>query len=131
MSKPTSPLSRALMVLIALLLSAAPALADKAPPPRPKTTEGDITSRKGKTFVIKMDPAQTRMPWTGDRGECSKKFQQGPFSGWLVIAEVEVTKIDGGDLTLKILEEKSVTKVDGKKVDHFTKDTHVKIDWAR
>ena len=49
-------------------------------------------------------------------------------SGWLEIARVTV-EASGAALRLKVVEEKSKMKVNGKPVNHFKPGTKVKLTW--
>lgn len=59
-----------------------------------------------------------------------KKFFGANVTMWLTIAEVEVTSVSGDQIKVKILEEKSETVVDGKKVDMFTAGARTRLAWA-
>jgi len=100
--------------------------APEAPPP----LEGILTSRKGKNVVVNLD--EPVPPPDGSKAVLYKFFEKqlGPFatSGWLAIANVTVTGSDGSTVKLEIDEELSVMEVNGKKVNHFTKGTLVKLE---
>lgn len=92
--------------------------------------EGVLVSRKGKKVVIEVDHPDP--PPAGEKAVLYKWFEKqiGPFasSGWLGIADVTITKVHEGKLTLKITEELSKIVVDGKKVNHFKKGAKVKLE---
>jgi hypothetical protein len=92
--------------------------------------EGTIASRKGRIVAIDIDHPDP--PAKDSTGVLYKFFdkQLGPFSasGWLGIANVTVTASSQSSLKLRIDEELSVMKVNGKKVNHFVKGTAVKME---
>ncbi|MCI5055850.1 MAG: hypothetical protein MRY83_07055 [Flavobacteriales bacterium] len=67
----------------------------------------------------------------GDKGELSKFFETKIFgataTGWLQIAEIEVTRIEGNLIYTKVLEEQSEITVNGEKKDHFVEGKVVKF----
>lgn len=82
--------------------------------------DGKLVSRQGKRLVVQIDPAATVV--VGSTGEVSKRFEQNlgfVISGWITIAEVKVTAVDRGKLTLAIVAEKSAMTMNGRPVNHF------------
>ncbi len=108
--------------------SAAPA-APAAPAVTAGTWEGDITRASGGVVVVDVasDP-----PAVGAKGTLSKKIDQKfggmSISAWLVIADVVVESSAPGAVGVKVVQEQSVTEINGKKVDHFAPGGHVKLE---
>jgi hypothetical protein len=104
-----------------------------APPvAAPAEFEGTLSARKGSVLIINTTGGA---PPTGAKGALFRFFEQkiGPFntSGWLGIADVTVKDVDAGKVQLSLDAEKSIMHVNGKKVDHFTAGTRVKLELTK
>lgn len=99
---------------------------DKAPPKK-TVAQGHITKRSKKTLVLKLGDGPS--PAVGSKVELLKHFNAGFMRGWLSIATVEVKKVKGAKVKVTIVKEKSVAKVNGKKVNHFKKGNKIKLTW--
>jgi hypothetical protein len=95
----------------------------------PSSIEGTLVSKTGSLIVIDVPDAA---PSPGAKGTLYRQFSQqfGPVqaSGWLGIADVTVKDVSGGKVRLTMNAEKSTIMVDGKKVNHFTSGTRVKLE---
>ena len=97
-----------------------------------KTVEilGEISGRKGKVITVKV--YTSNLPQGGAGGSLFKHFEKKigsmSMSGWLEIAAVKVKKTESNKIFLEIEKEKSVMKVNGKKVKHFAPGTKVKLE---
>ena len=91
---------------------------------------GEISGRKGKVITVKV--YTSNLPQGGAGGSLFKHFEKKigsmSMSGWLEIAAVKVKKTESNKIFLEIKKEKSVMKVNGKKVKHFTPGTKVKLE---
>lgn len=100
-----------------------------AKPAAPSSIEGTLVSKTGSLIVIDVPDAA---PSPGVKGTLYRQFSQqiGPVqaSGWLGIADVTVKDVSGGKIRLTMNAEKSTIMVDGKKVNHFTSGTRVKLE---
>ena len=116
-------------LLIAPALAAAPAASDamtaKEPP---ASVEGKILKAKKKKVTVTL--AAGPLPRPGQEGTLLKYFKKGILSGWIVIATVKVSKVKGRKVGLKILKRKSAMRVNGKKVNHFTKGARIKLSFG-
>ncbi|MEM7153559.1 MAG: WD40 repeat domain-containing protein [Myxococcota bacterium] len=92
--------------------------------------EGTIESRKGKT--VRVRASSDARPAVGTKGSMSRHFERQmgrmTMSGWMGIATVEVTKVSGKTVTLKILEETSNVVINGRKQNQFKKGFQVKVE---
>ena len=72
-------------------------------------------------------------PAIGQVVEVTKYFETTIFgfstTGWMNIASAKVISEDNDYVTIKVIEEKSEIKVNGKKKNHFEKGNQVKIEW--
>jgi hypothetical protein len=102
------------------------------PPPasQPAKLEvaGELISRAGSNLTLRVaDPSPLK---AAQRAELHKRFEQ-PFAfaltGWLTIARVEVKAVQGDTVTVAILEELSRVTMNGKRVDHFTPKSTMKL----
>lgn len=59
-----------------------------------------------------------------------KKMFGKNMTFWLEIADAEVIKATNESVTMKVIQEKSEIMVNGKKKDHFVKNTIVKAKWS-
>lgn len=132
------------LVLFALLQSftalagepvpAAPAETPPAetPPAALKVYEGTILSRKGDSITLTTTGGEA--PPVGATGALSKHIVKQMFGAevvmWLTVADVKVSAVGKTTVTLTLVEETSVITVDGQKVDHFTKDSKTRLEWA-
>ncbi len=117
--------------------------AANAPPP-PVALEGTLVSRAGKVLRVKV--AKGAAPAIGARAEVQRYFESKPgdasplgilgglvggtVSGWVVIADATVTKVEGEVVTLEIREEQSQVTLNGKKVNHFSPGARIKLSLA-
>lgn len=69
-------------------------------------------------------------PKVGEKGELQKYFQRTIMSGWLGKGTIKVTAIKGNILSFKVLKEESIMRMNGAKINHFTKGTKVQIFWG-
>ena len=130
------PLALALFALTSAFAGepapAAPPPAEAPPAEALKTFEGTILSRSGTELTLSTTGGE--VPPVGATGELSKHIVKQMFGAevvmWLTIAQVKVTAVGKTTVTISIVEETSVVTVDGKKVDHFTKDSKVQLSWA-
>lgn len=93
------------------------------PPKASVSLEARVLSRSGKTLVVSAPGASSIAP--GRRGQLARKFDLGIFNGTLVVAVVEVKKVDGDRITLTVEEKKSDITMNGKKVDHLAPKTAI------
>ncbi|MDX2174238.1 MAG: hypothetical protein SFY56_14140 [Bacteroidota bacterium] len=93
-----------------------------------KEIKGTIDSKKGNTLVISMKESPVKK---GDKLILLKftdgKIGKMAFTSWLDIANVSIVSNTNDKITLTIDKENSVTTLNGKKVDHFTKGSEVKF----
>ncbi|MBX3187546.1 MAG: sel1 repeat family protein [Labilithrix sp.] len=107
----------------------------------PTPIEGKLLSATGGTVKVKVS---SKEPLTqGADVDFQRHFESKPgqrnalgvlgsifggtVTGWVGIAKARVSKIDGDVVTLTVVEERSVIKVNGKKVNHFTPGAKVRI----
>jgi hypothetical protein len=113
---------RSTTVLFVILALATPALAGEL--------TGAITGYANKVVTLRV--AEGTGPEKGTGATLSKHFETKlgslKTSGWLQIATVTVEGT-GASLRLKVVEEKSKMKVNGKPVNHFKPGTKVKLVW--
>lgn len=93
-----------------------------------KEIEGTIDSKNGSTLIVSMKGSQLKK---GDK-QILLKFTDGKignmsFTSWLDIANITVVSNNNDKVTVIIDKENSVTTVNGKKKDHFTKGSIVKF----
>lgn len=69
-------------------------------------------------------------PKVGQTGELQKYFQRTVMSGWLGKGSIKITAIKGNILSFKVLKEESIIRMNGQKINHFTKGTKVQIFWG-
>ncbi len=112
---------------IAVVLTLLPALA--APAGAGELT-GTITGYAKKVVSVRRDSGA--VPEQGTTARLSKHFETKlgnlKTSGFLEIAKVTVEST-GASLRLKVVEEKSKMRVNGKPVNHFKPGTRVKLVW--
>ncbi len=105
----------------AALLAAAPAHASEV--------LGKITAFKAGIVTLSVSD---KGPEAKTECELFKRFETklGGFkaSGWLDIAKV-VVEVAGSVMKVKIVEQKSKMKVNGKPVNHFKPGTEIKLTW--
>lgn len=93
-----------------------------------KEIKGTIDSKNGTTLVIIMKQSPVKK---GDKFILLKftdgKIGKMSFTSWLDIANVTILSNTNDKITLTIDKENSVTTLNGKKVDHFTKGSEVKF----
>ena len=82
----------------------------ETPPAALKVYEGTIATRKGDSITLTTTGGEVVM--------------------WLTVADVKVSAVSKTTVTLTLVEETSVITVDGQKVDHFTKDSKTRLEWA-
>jgi hypothetical protein len=113
----------ALLSVIALLIAVRPAPAEAG------EALGKITARKGKIVTITVADSG---PEAKTECELFKRFETKlgalKASGWLDVAKV-VVEVAGSVMKLRIVEQKSKMKVNGKPVDHFKPGNDVKLTW--
>lgn len=111
----------AVLVTALLLLAARPAQAGEV--------LGKITAFKANLVTIAV---KDQGPEANTECELFKRFETKlgalKASGWLDIAKVSV-EIAGSVLKVRIIEQKSKMKVNGKPVNHFKPGTEVKLTW--
>jgi hypothetical protein len=111
-----------LAIVLFVLALAAPAFAGEL--------MGSIVSYAKKVVTVRV--SEGTGPDKGTSATLSKRYegQLGSFrtSGWLQIAEVTVEGT-GATLRLKVVQEKSKMKVNGKPVNHFKPGTQVRMRW--
>ena len=94
--------------------------------------QGKIVSNSSKTVEISFYDWKT-MPEVGQIGELHKYFEKFVFgmqtTGWLGVADVDVTKVNGNTVSMKILEEKSEIIINGEKTNHFLIGNIMKLTW--
>ena len=104
----------------------------ETPPAALKVYEGTILSRKGDSITLTTTGGEA--PAVGATGSLSKHIVKQMFGPevvmWLTVADVKVSAVGKTTVTLTIVEETSVITVDGQKVDHFTKDSKTRLEWA-
>ena len=104
----------------------------ETPPAALKVYEGTILSRKGDTLTLTTTGGEA--PPVGATGTLSKHIVKQMFGAevvmWLTVADVKVSAVGKTTVTLTLVEETSVITVDGQKVDHFTKDSKTRLEWA-
>lgn len=109
------------LLTLGLLLVATPAGADEV--------LGKITAHKANLVTIAI---KEKGPEAKTECELFKRFETKlgalKASGWLDIAKVSV-EIAGSVLKVRIIEQKSKMKVNGKPVNHFKPGTEVKLTW--
>lgn len=92
--------------------------------------EGTIVSHEGKRLEVTATSAT--LPAVGTKGSLSRRFERTlgrmTMSGWMGIAKVEVMKVSGPKVVLKILEETSNVKINGRKQDQFARGFEVKLE---
>ena len=91
---------------------------------------GRIEARVGATLVCSLDePVQV-----GAHGTMSKRFshQIGPLSmtGWLEIAEVTVTKVEGRRVSFRLDAEKGEITLNGRRLNHYAGGAEIKVALA-
>ena len=95
------------------------------------TQQATIQSSRRGTVVLKGTGGT--VPPQGANGELLKKVDTNlgkmSISAWVNIAAVQVTTVKGSKVTLEIVEEKSQMTVNGKKTNHFTPGSRVKLEW--
>jgi hypothetical protein len=93
-----------------------------------KEIKGTIDSKNGTTLVISIKQSPVKK---GDKLILLKytegKIGKMSFTSWLDIADVTIVSNTNDKVTLTIDKENSVTTVNGKKKDHFTKGSEVKF----
>lgn len=87
---------------------------------------GKLLSRVGPTITIKLNGP---LPPPKATGELSKMSDMVLFKGWLTIAKVTVKDAGANGVVLTMTEERSVATVNGKKVNHFTPGTEIRLTW--
>jgi hypothetical protein len=95
--------------------------------------QGKLLTKPAKS-AVKVTVESAAPPSVGDKAELMRRVDPSvPLFGgsWLVIADTEVTAVDGKTVTLKILAEKSDVKVNGKKVDHYTIGVPIRLSWSK
>lgn len=104
----------------------------ETPPAALKVYEGTIATRKGDTITLTTTGGEA--PPVGATGALSKHIVKQMFGAevvmWLTVADVKVSAVSKTTVTLTLVEETSVITVDGQKVDHFTKDSKTRLEWA-
>jgi hypothetical protein len=139
---------------VAVTVASAPPPADPPPAatpppaahaaPAPATApqiEGTLKVRKGKEVMLHLDGPE--LPPAGVKATLSKYFEGKPgevnplgilgslfggtITGWVVIADVTVKRVNGKDVTVTIDAEQSRLAVNGKPVDQFTPGAKVKL----
>ncbi|MFN5984128.1 MAG: hypothetical protein ACK476_14385 [Fluviicola sp.] len=96
-----------------------------------QTTEikGKILTHTDKKLTISMTDASIKK---GDKLTLLKyttgQMGKMTFTSWLDIADVTVVSNSKNVITVLITQENSVTMVNGKKKDHFTKNSEVKFE---
>jgi len=93
-----------------------------------KEIKGKIISKNGIVLIIAMNESPVKK---GDVLILLKytagKVGKMEFTSWLDIANVRIVSNINGKITLNIEKENSVIIENGKKNDHFTKDSEVKF----
>lgn len=106
----------------------------REPTAAPPTLELEATLERTSRGVVSLARTSGPTVENGARATLSKHVQKQIFgadvSMWVTIAEVEVTSVAGDRIQVKILEEKSETVVNGKKVDMFTAGSRTRLSWA-
>lgn len=111
----------------------------------PPSVEGKLVSLKGKTVTIKLD-AKSDVP-VGAAVDVSRQFESKPgqksplgllgnilggtVRGWVGVAKAKVEKVEGDVVTLTVIEEQSVMRVNGKKVNHFTPAARMRLTTSK
>jgi hypothetical protein len=94
-----------------------------------KEIKGVIDSKNGTTLVVSIKQSPVKK---GDKLKLLKytegKIGKMSFTSWLDIADVTIVSNTNDKVTLTIDKENSVTTINGKKKDHFTKASEVKFD---
>lgn len=93
--------------------------------------EGLIYAREGD--IVKVVSEDSPLPPAGMQGEFLKHFEEKlgkmTMNGWLNVGVLEIVSVEGQNMKLRIIEEKSEILVDGEKVDHFKVGKRVKFQW--
>lgn len=94
-----------------------------------QVVEGYLLTNSIKNPKMKITSYGVR-PKVGQKGTLQKYFQRTIMSGWLSKGTIQVTAIKGNTLSFKVLEESGIITINGQKVNHFTKNTKVKLFWG-
>lgn len=111
----------------------------------PEEFEGKLVSKTGQTLKVRLNDGAS--PTTGASAEVLRYFEGkagqasplgilggllgGSISGWVVVANAKVDKVDKDAVTLTISEEHSTIIMNGKKVNHFAPGARMKLAVAR
>lgn len=118
-----------ILIAAGALALAAHLVAADAPAPQAREYLGTVTLRTPALVRLQLESAEAPAP--GTAVTVSAFFRKNIFgmdtTGWLVAARARVTAAQGDSVTLAVLEEKSAMTVNGKKVDHLTVGTRVKL----
>ena len=91
-----------------------------------------VRKLSGDELIVELPPGGPK-PGVGAKGELSKSFSQTMgnvnINGQLVIAEVEVLRVDGDELRLKITKQMSELIVNGKPIDRFVSGMPVQLSF--
>jgi len=107
----------------------------------PAPIEGKLLTAVGTTLRIKLAAKEAIGPgadvllqkyFEGKPGQASALgvlggILGGTITGWMNIAKAKVTKVEGDVVTVAVVFEESTVKVNGKKVNHFTPSSRVRI----
>ncbi|MBL7897538.1 MAG: hypothetical protein JNJ99_03300, partial [Crocinitomicaceae bacterium] len=93
---------------------------------------GVLTTNTISSVQIKSEN-DSRIPSVGAICEMNKYFETTLFgfksTGWLSIADVVVTKVQGESISVKVLSESSEMTINGEKKNHFEKGNRVQLTW--
>jgi WD domain, G-beta repeat len=101
--------------------------------PETQSIEGTVESRAGKELRVRVSAREGLEP--GVEASLFRRFEQKigtvEATGWLLIARVKVTRIEGTTVVVTVESEQSPIRVGDEVVDHYQPNTRVKIEWSR